>query len=74
VCGGPVASGVGPDQTLSPSVADVLLAAAEDEEITVIRNCWVCGWSEERSVDIDSTEKTGSDADTVERAALLYRS
>ena len=70
-CSGPVTVEVGPDQPLSASVADVLLAADEDEQIIVARNCWACGWSEERSVVIDSIETTEGDADAVERTALL---
>jgi len=62
---------VGPDQSLSASVVDALLAGGEDEQIIIARNCWVCGWTEERSVVIDSIETTESDADAVERAALL---
>jgi hypothetical protein len=57
---------VGPTHPISASVADVLLAADEDEQIVVARNCWACGWSEERSVSIDSIE-----THAVERAALL---
>lgn len=70
-CGGPVTMEVGPDQPLSASVADALLAAAEDEQIIVARNCWACGWNEERSVVIDSIETTEGDATADERAALL---
>ena len=62
---------VGPDQPLSASVVDALLAADEDEEIVIARNCWACGWSEERSVVIDSIETTEGDSQTAERAALL---
>lgn len=62
---------VGPDQPLSVSVADALLTAVEDEQIIVARNCWACGWTEERSVVIDSIETTEGDAQAVERAALL---
>jgi hypothetical protein len=71
VCGGPVTMEVGPDQPLSASVADALLAAVEDEQIIVARNCWACGWTEERLVVIDSIETTEGDAQAVERAALL---
>lgn len=70
-CGGPVTLEVGPDQPLSASVADALLAGDEDEQIIVARNCWTCGWSEDRSVVIDSIETTEGDADAVERATLL---
>lgn len=70
-CGGPITMEVGPDQPLSASVADALLAAAEDEQIIIARNCWACGWTEERSVVIDSIETTEGDTDAVERAALL---
>ena len=62
---------VGPDQPLSASVADALLAGDEDEQIIVARNCWACGWTEERTVVIDSIETTQGDTDVVERAALL---
>lgn len=62
---------VGPDQPLSASVADALIAGNEDEQIIIARNCWACGWTEERSVVIDSIETTKGDADAVERAALL---
>ncbi len=70
-CGGPVTMEVGPDYPLSASVADALLAADEDEQIVIARNCWACGWREERSVSIDSIETTKGDAHAVERAALL---
>ena len=70
-CDGPVTMEVGPDHPLSASVADALLAADEDEQIVVARNCWACGWSEERSVSIDSIETTEGDTHVVERAALL---
>jgi hypothetical protein len=50
---------------------DILLAADKDKQIIVARNCWACGWTEERSVTIDSIETTEGDADAVERAALL---
>ena len=70
-CGGPVTLEVEPDQPLSESVADALLAAAGDEQIIVARNCWACGWTEERSVIIDSIETTEGDGDAVERAVLL---
>ncbi|MFC6723960.1 hypothetical protein ACFQE1_06145 [Halobium palmae] len=52
-------------------MADALLAGDEDEQIIVARNCWACGWAEERSVVIESIEKTEGDTNAVERAALL---
>ncbi|MBB6647799.1 hypothetical protein H5V44_16165 [Halobellus sp. MBLA0160] len=52
-------------------MADAVLAADEDEQIVVTRHCWACGWSEERSVSIDSIEITEGDTHAVERAALL---
>ena len=70
-CGGPVTMEVGPDQPLSASVVDALLTGGEDEQIIIARNCWTCGWTEERSVVIDSIETTEGDTDAVERAALL---
>lgn len=62
---------VGPDQPLSASVTDALLAADEAEQVIITRNCWACRWTEDRSVVIDSIETTEGDADAVERAALL---
>ena len=62
---------VGPDQPVSATVADALLAATEDEQIMISRNCWACGWAEERAVVIDSIETTENDTDAVERAVLL---
>lgn len=70
-CGGPVTMEVGPDQPLSVSVMDALLAGDEDEQIIIARNCWACGWAEERAVVIDSIETTEGDATAVERAVLL---
>lgn len=70
-CGGPVTMEVGPNQPLTASVADALLAADENEEIVVTRNCWACGWNEDRSVSIDSIEITEGEAHTIERATLL---
>ncbi|MFC4360229.1 hypothetical protein ACFO0N_19960 [Halobium salinum] len=70
-CGGPVTMEVGPDQPLSASVTDALLAADEAEQIIVARNCWACGWTEDRSVVIDSIETTEGDTDAIERAVLL---
>ena len=70
-CGGPVTMEIGPDQPPSASVTDALLAANEDEQIILARNCWACEWSEERSVIIDSIETTEGNSQTVERAALL---
>lgn len=62
---------VGPGHPPSASVADALLATTEGEQIIVTRNCWACGWTEERSVVLDSIETTEGDAQTVERATLL---
>ncbi|WP_438268202.1 hypothetical protein [Halocatena salina] len=67
-CGGLVTMEVGPDQLLSASVADALLASDEGKQIIVARNCWACGWTKERSVVIDSIETTEGDTDAVERA------
>lgn len=62
---------VGPDKPFSASVTDALLDADEDEQIVVSRNCWECGWCEERSVFIDAIETTEGDDYAVERAALF---
>lgn len=70
-CGGPVTMEVGPNQPLTASVADALLAADENEQIVVTRNCWACGWSEERSISIDSIETTEGEAHAIERATLI---
>jgi len=71
VCGGPVTMEPGPDQPMSASVADAVLAAGEDEQIVVNRNCWACGWTEERSMVINSIETTTGDPEVGERAILI---
>jgi len=70
-CSGPVTMEIGPNQPVSASVADALLAADEGERIVISRICWECGWTEDRSVSLDSVETTDGDTHTVERAALL---
>jgi len=62
---------VGLDQPRSTSNLDTLLDADEDEDLVILRDCWPCGWGEERSVVIDSIETTSGDADAIERRSLL---
>jgi len=70
-CGSSVTLEVGPDHPLSASPTDALFAADEDECIEVSRNCWNCGWHEERKVCVASIETTEGDEAAIERAALL---
>lgn len=70
-CGSSVTLEVGPNNPLSASLTDALLAADEDECIEVSRNCWDCGWHEERRLRVASIETIEGDETAVERAALV---
>ena len=70
-CNGPVTLEVGPDQPLSASLTDVLLAADENECIDVSRNCWNCGWQEVRQIRVESIDTTDRDEIAVKRASLI---
>ncbi|WP_042662376.1 hypothetical protein [Haloferax sp. ATB1] len=70
-CGSSVTLEVGLDHPPSASLTDALLAADGDECIEVSRNCWNCGWHEERQVCVASIETTEGDETAIERAALL---
>jgi len=70
-CDGPVTVEVGRGQPLSTSILDTLLDADEDEDLIILRDCWACGWDEERSVVIESIETTPGDTDAIERTELL---
>lgn len=70
-CSGAVTLEVGPDQPLSTSLTDVILAANEDECIDVSRNCWDCGWHEVRQICVESIDTTDGDEVTVKRASLI---
>lgn len=71
-CGGSlITMEVGPDLPPTTSIVNALLAAGEDEVFVVTRNCWDCGWCEDRSVSIDSIETTEGDAQAVEHAKLI---
>lgn len=70
-CGGPITMDVGPNQPVTASIADALLAADENDQIDVTRHCWECGWTEDRAVSIDSIEITEGDSAAVGRAVLL---
>ncbi|ELZ94517.1 hypothetical protein [Haloferax volcanii] len=70
-CGGPVTLEVGPDRPSSTSLSDVVLDAAEDERLDVVRACWDCGWQEERRLRVEAVDTTAGDADAIERTRLL---
>lgn len=70
-CGSPLTLEVGPERPLSTSLPDALLTAAEDESIDVVRDCWDCGWHEERQIRVESIDTTEGDEVAVERAALV---
>ncbi|QFU84573.1 hypothetical protein [Natronorubrum aibiense] len=70
-CDSPVTLEVGPEQPPSTSLPDALLAAEEDECIEITRNCWTCGWHEDRQIRVESIEATEGDEAAVERAMLL---
>nr|WP_256031213.1 hypothetical protein [Natronomonas aquatica] len=62
---------VGPDRPFSTSPTDALLSATEDESIEVFRDCWDCGWHEERQIRVESIETTEGDEVAVKRANLI---
>lgn len=70
-CESSVTLEVGPDHPPSASLTDALLTADEDECIEVSRNCWNCGWHEERQVCVASIETMEGDETAIKRAALL---
>lgn len=70
-CGGPVTLEIGPDRPLSTSLTDALLTADVDEGIDISRNCWDCGWHEQRHIRVESIDTTEGDKVAVERAALI---
>lgn len=70
-CGSSVTLEVGPDHPLSVSLTDAILTAEQDECIEVSRECWDCGWHEERQLRASSIDTTEGDEAAVERAALV---
>lgn len=70
-CGAPVTIEVGPEHPLSASLVDALIAADEDEQIEISRDCWECGWREERVLRIESVETIDGDEPVAKRASLL---
>ncbi|MFB9823793.1 hypothetical protein [Halobaculum roseum] len=70
-CGGPVTLEIGPNRLPSTPLTEVVLDAAADERLDVLRTCWDCGWQEERRLRIEAIDTTAGDADTIERARLL---
>mgnify|MGYP007097484364 CR=1 FL=1 len=71
-CGGSLITiEVGPDLPPTTSIVNALLAAGKDEVLVITRNCWDCGWCEDRSVSIDSIETTEGDPHAVEHAKLI---
>jgi hypothetical protein len=71
MCGGAVTLEVGPDRPLSTSPIDALMSATEDESIEVSRDCWDCGWHEERQIRVESIKTTDGDAVAIKRANLI---
>ncbi|MFC7166044.1 hypothetical protein [Halospeciosus flavus] len=62
---------VGPEWPIGTSLADAILDVDVDGRIVLARNCWTCGWSEERVVRVESIDETSGDPDVVERRRLL---
>jgi hypothetical protein len=70
-CCSPITLEVGPERPLSTSLCDAVLAAGPDERLKITRNCWNCGWHEERQVHVESIDTTAGDETAVEQAALV---
>nr|WP_176548278.1 hypothetical protein [Natrinema sp. CBA1119] len=58
---GPVTLEIGPENPISTSLTDALLAAGEADRIGITRDCWDCGWHEERQLRVESIETTKGD-------------
>jgi len=70
-CGAPLTLEVGPEQPLSTSLRDAVLAAEADERLEITRACWDCGWQEVRQVRVESIDTTAGDEAAVARAGLI---
>lgn len=70
-CGAPVTMEVGPEHSLSASLVDVLIATDQDEQLEISRNCWECGWREERVICVESVATVDGDEPVAKRASLL---
>jgi hypothetical protein len=62
---------VSSSNSFSNSLSDVILAADEGECLTVVQDCWQCGWHEDREVRIEQIDVTDGDSRAVDRAALV---
>ena len=70
-CGAPLTLEVGPEQPVSTSLRDAVLAAEADERLEITRVCWDCGWQEVRQVRVESIDTTAGNETAVERAGLI---
>lgn len=73
-CGGPVTLEMLEAETAQPhslSLTEAILAADEDEHVELSRDCWECGWHEERHVRIEAIDTAKGDDAAIRRAALV---
>ncbi|SFC67909.1 hypothetical protein SAMN05444422_11463 [Halobiforma haloterrestris] len=70
-CGSPVTLKVGPEQPLSTSLSDAVLAAGPDERVEVTRDCWNCGWHEVHQLRVESIDTTEGNEAAAKRTALV---
>jgi|GEM_PF-2756640 len=67
-CGGSfVSREVGPEWPPSTPLADAILDTEQGDHVVFHRQCWTCGWSEDRHVEITAIETEHGDPEIVER-------
>ncbi|WP_042662467.1 hypothetical protein [Haloferax sp. ATB1] len=71
-CGEPyVSREVGPGRPPSTPLANAILDTEQGEEVILHRQCWTCGWSEDRHVEVAAIETEHGDPEIVDRQQRL---
>lgn len=71
-CGEPdISQEVGPGRPPSTPLADAILDTEQGDEVVLHRQCWTCGWSEDRHVKVAGIETEHGDPATVDRQQRL---
>ncbi|WP_020222495.1 hypothetical protein [Halarchaeum acidiphilum] len=71
-CGGScVSQEIGPNQAPSTQLADAILDVEEGDHVVFTRQCWTCGWSEDRHIKVTAIETDVGDPAIVERQQRL---
>ncbi|WP_115891656.1 hypothetical protein [Haloferax sp. Atlit-48N] len=71
-CGEPyVSREVGPGRPPSTPLANAILDTEQGEEVILHRQCWTCGWSEDRHIEVAAIETEHGDPEIVDRQQRL---